>query len=100
MTKQPTEESLLSQYIAERTPLNVWINSGIRLNGIAISHSHRTIVLAPEDGSSRGILLLYKAHIVSVGIAAGGTGRRRTAPDLRQRAPQVKGSSIAQDTTL
>jgi hypothetical protein len=100
MTRQPTEESLLSQYIAERTPLHVWINSGVRLNGVAISHSDRTIVLAPEDGSSRGILLLYKAHIVSVGIAAGGAGRRWTAPDSRQRTSQVKGGSITQDTAL
>lgn len=96
VNKPMTEEALLSQYIAERTPLHVWINSGVRLNGVAISHSDRTIVLTPEDGSSRGTLLLYKAHIVSIGIA--GTAGRWAPPDPRRRAAQVGGSSVTKDT--
>lgn len=96
MTRPMTEEAILSQYIAERTPLHVWINSGVRLNGIAISHSDRTIVLVPEDGNSRGTLLLYKAHIVSIGIA--GTAGRWAPPDRSKRAAQVRGSSLTQDT--
>ena len=63
-----TEASILDLYIAQRSAINIWLTSGVRLTGIPRFQDRSVLTLEPlETASPEGYLIVYKRACASVG---------------------------------
>jgi hypothetical protein len=87
MKQTLTEASILGHYIAQRTAVNVWLHSGVRLTGIPRFQDQSILTLEPlETTPPEGYLIVYKRACASVGRITSREWARHSAERRKSRA--------------
>jgi len=92
-----TEASILDHYIAQRTAVNVWLHSGVRLTGIPRFQDQSVLTLEPLDTAPpEGYLIVYKRACASVGKVSSrdwarlGAVKRKSRPSSDETNEEFK----------
>jgi hypothetical protein len=92
-----TEASILDHYIAQRTAVNVWLHSGVRLTGIPRFQDQSVLTLEPLDTAPpEGYLIVYKRACASVGKVSSrdwarlGAAKRKSRPISDETNEEIK----------